>query len=80
VDLTRNRGTERTRQHWPKWVVAVDVLRRIVLGQLAYAGPANAASTLRPVVDLAQQTGTIGLVVADASSTASALMTTSATT
>src|SRR5260221_8500774 len=23
VDLIRNRGTERTRQHWPKWVVAV---------------------------------------------------------
>ena len=66
VDLTRNRGTERTRQHWPKWVVAVDVPRRVVLGQLAYAGPANASSTLRPVVDLARQTGRIGLVVADA--------------
>ena len=66
VDLTRNRGPERTRQHWPKWVVAVDVLRRIVLGQLAYAGPANASSTLRPVVDLAGQTGAISLVVADA--------------
>jgi hypothetical protein len=66
VDLTRNRGPERTRQHWPKWVVAVDVLRRIVLGQLADAGPANASSTVRPVVDLARQTGTIGLVVADA--------------
>jgi hypothetical protein len=66
VDLTRNRGTERTRQHWPKWVVAVDVLRRVVLGQLAYAGPANASSTLRPVVDQARQTGVIGLVVADA--------------
>lgn len=66
VDLTRNRGTERTRQHWPKWVVAVDVPRRIVLGQLAYAGPANASSTLRPVVDMARQTGVIRLVVADA--------------
>jgi hypothetical protein len=66
VDLTRNRGPERTRQHWPKWVVAVDVQRRVVLGQLAYAGPANASSTLRSVVDLARQTGEIGLVVADA--------------
>jgi hypothetical protein len=66
VDRTRNRGPERTRQHWPKWVVAVDVRRRVVLGQLAYAGPAHASSTLRPVVDLAQQTGEIGLVVADA--------------
>jgi hypothetical protein len=66
VDLTRNRGPERTRQHWPQWVVAVDVRRRVVLGQLAYAGPANASSTLRPVVDLARQTGVIGLVVADA--------------
>ena len=41
VDLTHHRGMERTRQHWPKWVVAVDVLRRVVLGQLAYAGPTN---------------------------------------
>ena len=66
VDLTRHRGTERTRQHWPKWVVAVDVPWRVVLGQLASAGPANASSTLRPVVDMARQTGEIGLVVADA--------------
>ncbi len=47
-------------------VVAVDVRRRVVLGQLAYAGPANASALLRPVVDLARQTGTIALVVADA--------------
>jgi hypothetical protein len=66
VDLTRNQGTERTRQHGPKWVVAVEVPRRIVLGQLAYAGPANGSSTVRPVVDLARQTGVIGLVLADA--------------
>jgi len=66
VDLTRNRGTERTRQHWPKWVVAVAVPRRVVVGQLADAGPANASSTLRPVVDLARQTGAIRLVLADA--------------
>ena len=46
--------------------MAVDVLRRVVLGQLAYAGPANASSTLRPVVDLARQSGAIGLVLADA--------------
>jgi hypothetical protein len=66
VELTRNRGAELTRQHWPQWVVAVAVLRRVVLGQLAYAGPANASSTVRPLVELARQTGTIGLVVADA--------------
>ena len=66
VDLTRNRGTERTRQHWPKWVVAVDGPRRVVLGQLACAGPANAAALLRPVVDLARQTGVVALVLADA--------------
>ncbi len=66
VDLTRNRGDARTRQHWPKWVVAVDVPRRLVLGQLAYAGPANASAMLRPVVDMARQLGAIGLVVADA--------------
>lgn len=66
MDLTRNRGAERTRQHWPKWVVAVDVPRRVVLGQLAYAGLANASAMLRPVVDLARQTGVIRLVLADA--------------
>jgi hypothetical protein len=66
VDLTRNRGAERTRQHWPKWVAAIDVPRRVVLGQLAYAGPANASSRLRPVADMARQAGVIGLVVADA--------------
>jgi DDE family transposase len=66
VDLIRNRGTERTRQHWPKWVVAVDVRRRVVLGQLAYAGPANASALLRPVVEMAWQTGGIALVLADA--------------
>ncbi len=80
VDLTRNRGPERTRQHWPRWVVAVDVLRRVVLGQLASAGPANASSMLRLVVDLVRQAGAIGLVVADAGSTASAITATSATT
>jgi hypothetical protein len=47
-------------------VVAVAVGRRVVRGQLAYAGPANASSLLRPVVDMARQTGAIGLVVADA--------------
>jgi hypothetical protein len=66
VDLTRNRGTERTRQYWPQWVAAIDVPRRVVLGQLAYAGPANASATLRPVVDLARQSGEIRLVLADA--------------
>ncbi len=66
VDLTRNRGTERTRQHWPKWVVAAAVPRRVVLGQLAYAGPANASALLRPVVDLARQIGEIRLILADA--------------
>ena len=68
VDLRRKRGTQRTRQHWPQWVVAVDVPRRLVLGQLAYAGPANASSTWRPVVDLARQTAVIALVLADAES------------
>ena len=79
VDLTRNRGTERTRQHWPNWVVAVDVPRRVVLGQLACAGPANASALLRPVVDLARQTGVVALVLADAEFDTSAIITTSAT-
>ena len=57
---------KRTRQQWPKWVVAFDVRRRVVLGQLACAEPANASTTLRSVVVLARQTGVIGLVVADA--------------
>jgi hypothetical protein len=32
VDRTRNRGTERTRQHGPEGVVAVEVPRRLVVG------------------------------------------------
>jgi hypothetical protein len=47
-------------------VVAVAVPRRVVLGQLACAGPANASALLRPVVDLARQTGVVALVLADA--------------
>ncbi len=66
VDRTRHRDTERTRQHRPKWVVAVEVPRRVVLGPLASPGPANASAALRPVVDLARRVGVIGLVVADA--------------
>ena len=63
---TRHRGAERTRQHWPKWVVAVDEPRRLVVGQFVDVGPAQLSALLRPVVDLAQQTGVIGLVLADA--------------
>jgi hypothetical protein len=71
VDRTRTRGAEQTwhhwaPRHWPQCVVAVEAPRRLVLGQLAYAGPATASSTLRPVVDLARQTGVIGPVVANA--------------
>jgi hypothetical protein len=66
VDRTRNRGAERTRQHWPKWGGAVEVPRRLVLGQRADAGPAHASARLRPVVDRARQSAVIGLVLADA--------------
>jgi len=57
VDLTRNRGTERTRQHWPKWVVAVDVPRHVVLGQLACAGPANASAECLGAVTSGRRSG-----------------------
>src|SRR5262249_33186635 len=66
VDLTRHRGMERTRQHGPKWGVVVEVPRRVVLGQLTYAGPTKASSTVRPVVDRARQTGVLGRGVAAA--------------
>src|SRR5690242_507592 len=49
-------GVERV----PDYTTLYRFLRRVVLGQLAYAGAANASSPLRQVVDLARQTGVIG--------------------
>ena len=60
------RSVKKCQGERPKWVVAVEVPRRVVLGPLTSAGPANASAALRPVVDLARQAGVIGLVVADA--------------
>jgi hypothetical protein len=54
------------RRHWVKWVLAVDVPRRLILAQLAREGPCNDSASLRPLVDAACQVVKIGRVLADA--------------
>ncbi|MGE5141126.1 MAG: transposase [Rudaea sp.] len=56
----------RTRRHWLKWILVVDVPRRVVLAQAARWGPANDGATLRPLVQVAGRRTSIGLVLADA--------------
>jgi hypothetical protein len=55
-----------TRRHWLKWLVAVDIERQVVLGQMAHAGPWNDCARLPAVVEAARQNAPIGLVLADA--------------
>ena len=66
VKRTRDRGNGFPWRHYLKWLVAVDVSRRVLLAQVAKRGPANDSATLRPVVDAARPLAPIGLVLADA--------------
>lgn len=52
--------------HYIKWLVAVDIPRRVLLSQKARQGPANDAATLRPLVDAAVAVVPIHRVLADA--------------
>lgn len=52
-------------RYWLKWIVAVDVSRRLLLAQIAQQGPTNSSATLRPLVDTAHAIAPIGLVLAD---------------
>lgn len=55
-----------TWRHWVKWVVAVDVVRQLLLAQIAKQGPTNDSATLRPLVDRARQVQALDVVLADA--------------
>jgi hypothetical protein len=66
VKRAKDREPGFTWRHWLKWMLAVDVDRRIILAQTARRGPTNDCATLRPLVDTAHQQGPIGLVLADA--------------
>jgi DDE family transposase len=66
VKRAKDREPGFTWRHWLKWLLAVDVDRRIILAQTARRGPTNDVATWRPLVDTAHQQGPIGLVLADA--------------
>jgi Transposase DDE domain len=66
VKRARDYGAGFTRRHWLKWMVAVDIGRRLVVAQAARCGPYKDCATLRPLVEAASQRVPIGLVLADA--------------
>jgi hypothetical protein len=53
-------------RHWPKWTVAFDLDKRVILAQAVRQGPCNDCATLRPLVSAAQRLKPVGLVLADA--------------
>jgi len=55
-----------TWRRWCKWLIAVDVPRRLILAQRARQGPTNDSATLRPVAAEASAVVPVGAVVADA--------------
>jgi len=55
-----------TWRRWCKWLIAVDVPRRLILAQRARQGPTNDSATLRPVAAEASAVSPVGAVVADA--------------
>jgi hypothetical protein len=55
-----------TWRRWCKWLIAVDIPRRVILAQHARQGPVNDSATLRPVVATASAVVPVGAVVADA--------------
>ena len=66
INRRTDRGEGLPWQHWCKWTIVVDVLRRCVLAQGARQGPYNDCATLRPLVSAAQRVTPVGLVLADA--------------
>lgn len=52
--------------YWLKWLLVADVDRRLLLAQTAHAGPSNDCARLRPMLEEAEKTTPIGLVLADA--------------
>ena len=66
VKRAKDRGEGFTWRHWLRWIMAVDVDRRLIVAQTARRGPSNDCATLRPLVDAAHQRMPIALVLADA--------------
>lgn len=66
VNRARDRGQGLTWRHWLKWVVVVDLPRRMILAQLAKPGPTNDCATLRPLLEQARRLVPIRCVLADA--------------
>lgn len=66
VKRIKDRDPGFTWRHWVKWIMAVDVDRRLIVAQTARRGPTNDCATLRPLVDAAHRRVPIGLVLADA--------------
>lgn len=59
-------GVRRSRRHWLKWLVVVDVDRQLVVAQTAHRGPWNDCARLPALVASADQVVRVGLVLADA--------------
>jgi uncharacterized protein involved in type VI secretion and phage assembly len=53
-------------RYWLKWLVVVDVRRHLLLAQAAHAGPVNDCARLPQMIEQAQQTTPIRVVLADA--------------
>lgn len=66
VKRARDHGNGLPWRYWLKWLVVVDVPRRVVLAQVAKRGPTNDSATLRPLVDAAQLVAPLQRVLADA--------------
>lgn len=66
VRRAKDRGEGFSWRHYLKWVVAVDVDRRLVVAQIAKRGPSNDCANLRRLVDRALSVGQVRLVLADA--------------
>lgn len=66
VKRAKDRGEGLPWRYWLKWLVAVDVPRRVVLAQIAKQGPTNDSATLRPLMDAAAPMAPLRLVLADA--------------
>ena len=66
VKRVKDRGEGFPWRRWTKWLVVVDVPRRLILAQSAKYGPTNDSATLRPLVSAAASTGEIEFVLADA--------------
>lgn len=56
----------RPRRHYPKWVIAADVDRLIIVAQVARRGPTNDTATLPGLIEKTCMLGPVELVLADA--------------